>query len=313
MTNEKLQSLERPAPWYRLIAPQYWGSWFSLGLLYLMVQLPYRVILKLGKTIGMLMYVVLSRRRHIAATNLQLCFPELTATERQALLKKTFTSIGTAVLETGMAWWWPARRLKKMSHIHGLENVQTTLKKGKGLLLLGGHYTVMDLGARLLVDTQSVCVVVREQNNRVIDALLKRYRNRANLTMIHRYDIRGILRHLKNNHMVWHAPDQDYGPKHSEFVPFFNVPAATITSLVRLAKISNAEVLPISYFRRDDGSGYDITFYPVLENFPSQNMADDLIRMNKIIENIIRQNPSQYLWLHRRFKTRPHNQPSFYV
>ena len=297
---------------WQLMKPGYWPTWCLLGLLYLLVKLPYRWQLNIGRGIGRFIYLILPRRRRIAHTNIQLCFPELSATKQQERVKAHFASFGIGVMETAMAWWMPKHKLKKLTHITGTEYLQEALQSGKGILLLGAHFTTIDIIGCLTGLMMPICVVYREQNNAVVDFMLKRYRKRGNVTIIYKRDIRGIIRALKNNAIVWYAPDQDYGLKYSVFAPFFEIPAATITMPARLAKISQTQVLPCCYYRMDNAAGYQLIIYPALQDFPSGDPKQDASRVNQAIENAIRQKPEQYLWMHRRFKRRPKGEASLY-
>lgn len=301
-----------PAPWKKLIRPKHWPSWLGIAVLYCISRLPYRTEMAIGKGIGKLMYLLVPRRRHITRVNIKLCFPELNEKEQDRLIKNIFASVGMGIIETGIAWFWPEHKLQKIFHVHHQERVIEALRAGKGILLMGAHYTSLDIAGRLYSTIQSVSVVAREQNNLVIDRILKKNRNKGKLNVIHRHDLRSIFQKLKQNNVVWYAPDQDYGKKHSLFAPFFKIPTATITTVPRFAKISGAIILPISHFRREDNTGYDITLHPPLKNFPSNDIVADLAQINLVIENIIRTHPEQYLWLHRRFKTRPEGETGFY-
>lgn len=296
----------------QLIHPRYWFTWLSLGVLYLFVQLPYRGQLMLGRKLGQLAYYLIPKRRKIAAKNLELCFPELTDIQRKVLLKKHFIELGISVFETGMGWWWPEKKLQQLAHFSGLEYVDAAIKQGYGILILGPHCTTMDLVGRFISFTFPMHAVYREQKNAVIDFLLRKRRQQSLMKLIHRHDLRGVIKALKNKQAVWYAPDQDYGRKHSIFVPFFDVTASTITMPSRYAKLTNAAALIITYYRKTDNSGYAIQLSPSLENFPSNNDAADAARINHLFEIAIRNHPAQYLWIHRRFKTRPQGEKRFY-
>lgn len=296
----------------QLLHPRYWLTWFLLSLLYLLVQLPFRWQFAIGRMLGKLAYWVMPRRRHIAAINLKLCFPELSETEHKQLLKKHFAALGISLFETGMGWWWSDKKLQKLAQFEGLEYVNNSFTNQRGLLILSPHCTTMDLIGRLVSLTFPMYAVYREQKNAVIDFVLKQKRAQSMLQLIHRHDIRAIIKKLKQRHIVWYAPDQDYGRKHSVFAPFFNIPAATITMPSQYAELTKAAVLTLTYYRLDDNSGYRIVLSPYLDNFPSNNNQQDAARINQLFERAICEKPEQYLWIHRRFKTRPEGEKKFY-
>lgn len=294
----------------KLLLPRYWPMWLLLGTLYLLTKLPYRWQLAIGRGMGKLAYHVLPRRRHINDINLKRCFPELAPAARQQLVKDCFASSGIAVLETAMAWWWPVEKLKAMWRTEGYEHIAAALAKGKGVLLIGAHLTTLDMASRYVGLTVPMHVTYREQKNPIIDYLLKRHRHHSLMQIIHRHDIREVVRQLKKGSIVWYAPDQDYGRKHSVFAPFFNVPAATITVPSRYAKMSGASVVMVSYYR--DAQGYRLVFGPTVENYPSDDEVANATQLNQQIEKLIQVAPEQYFWVHRRFKTRPAGEEKFY-
>lgn len=291
--------------------PQYWPTWLAMGLLYAVSHLPYAWQLAIGRQIGKILYLVLPRRRRIVNTNLTLCFPELNEHERTQLNKNVFASAGMAVVETGMSWWWSADKLKKLYTLEGSEHIKKAQAQGRGILAAGMHFTCMDICGRMASLEHSFGAFYREQNNPIIDKILKYKRHRDGIRPIHRHDVRGMIKGLKQGDTIWFTPDQDFGRKHSVFAPFFGIPAATITTMNRISKTTNAVVLPLSLFRLDNNQGYKIVVHPPLEDFPKDELSD-ATRINAHIEQEIRQHPEQYLWLHRRFKTRPEGEDKIY-
>lgn len=295
------------------LTPRYWPTWIGLGLLWGVVKLPYAWQLKIGAALGILSSYVIRRRRQITAINLQLCFPELTAQQRKKLLRDNFASIGIAVIEMAMSWWMPSKKLDKLITVQGVENAEPAFAKGKGIILLGAHFTTLDLAGRICAERYPFDVLYRPPKNKLIHTLLLRRRQAAFNNAIDRNDLRTMIRKLAQNRAIWYAPDQDYGRKYSVFVPFFGVNAATITATARLAKISGAAVMPVFQYRLPKAKGYEIFIFPPLTDFPSGDDEQDAERINKILEKAIRKAPEQYLWAHRRFKTRPEGEPSFYA
>lgn len=286
-------------------APRYWPTWAGLGLLWCLIHLPYRWQLGVGRFIGRQVMRIAGRRRHIASTNLRLCFPELGEEEHQRLLESYFESMGIGLLEMGMSWWAPSRKLEKLLHIDGLEYLEKALEEGKGAILLSGHFTTMEIGGRLLSMHAPFQVLYRKQKNQAIEAVMKKGRDRFTHKAILRDDLLAMRRSLRENIPVWYAPDQDFGLDKSVFVPFFGILATTITATSRLARASGAPVVPFFQKRLPGAAGYQLNLYPALENFPSDDIEHDTRRINEIIESRIRETPEQYLWAHRRFRTRP--------
>jgi Kdo2-lipid IVA lauroyltransferase/acyltransferase len=297
---------------WRLLAPKYWGLWLLIGLLKMLVLLPFRWQIAIGKGLGKLVYRVLSSRRRIALRNIERCYPDKSPDDVVQMAKQHFESLGIGLMETAMAWWMSTKRLQKLMHIEGFEHVEQAYAKGAGMLLLGPHNTTMDIVGRYIDTIHPIGVVYREQNNPVIDYLLKSYRDRHHVELIHRHDVRKIVRTLQNNKAVWYPPDQDFGPKHSVFAEFFGIQAATITTPARFARMTGAAMLPVGFYRHDDGSGYTIRAYPALQNFPSDDEVSNARQVNAALEEAIALKPEQYFWLHRRFKTRPAGEAAFY-
>lgn len=284
--------------------PRYWLTWLGLGLLYLTSQLSITWQLTLGRCLGKLAYIFLPQRRHIAEVNLRLCFPELNQQQRLALLKKHFIAMGMGVIETGMAWWMPQQKFEKLGCIEGAENLEHALNKNKGVILLCAHFTTLEIAARIVGKRFKIRTIYREQKNRLFNRFMERARKRNVEGIIPRDDTRAVIKSLKQNIPIYYAADQDYGRKHSIFIPFFGVPAATITGTVRLAKMTDSPIVPVFHYRDNNGQ-YRVIFHPALTNFPTDDLEQDLLRINQIIETAIRECPEQYLWSHRRFKTRP--------
>jgi KDO2-lipid IV(A) lauroyltransferase len=291
---------------------RYWPTWAGIAVLWCLSQLPFAWQLAIGRWIGRIVHLLAARRRSIAAVNLSLCFPELSATEREQLVAEQFASMGMGVLEMAMSWWAPERRLKGLARVDGLEHLQAALGKGKGVILLSAHFTTLEIGGRLLALHAPFHVLYREHKNAAFDRVMKAARRNHFGKAIPRGDLRGLLQSLQDNVPVWYAPDQDYGREQSIFVPFFGIPAASITATSRLARISGAAVVPFFQTRLPDARGYRLTLYPPLDDFPGHSIEQDTRRINEIIEARIREQPGQYLWAHRRFKNRPEGEPEVY-
>lgn len=292
--------------------PMYWPTWVGIALFRLLSWLPYHSQLAFGRQCGRLLHSLLSKRREIVRVNLQLCFPDQSPEERNAVALHCFESMGMGVLEIAMAWWAQDPREHCECTIKGLEHLRDALRAGRGVLLCGAHLHSAELAGRFMALEQPVAIVYRPQNDIVADMVANRCRSRYYSDLIQHRDMRGILRALARNQVVWYAPDIDAGTKRSVFASFFGVPAASLTATSRLAKVSGAAVVPCFYYRRSDGSGYDIEVGQALDQFPSGEMVEDATRINRLIENAVRRVPEQYFWQHRRFKSRPPGEPPLY-
>lgn len=306
--------MDRPVFRAYFLHPRFWLLWLGLGLLWLIVQLPYRLLLGLGRALGALMYRLADSRRTIAARNLQLCFAQLSAAERERLLKENFASTGIAFFEIAMSWWWPKARLARLARIEGLEYLQQAQAQGQGVILMAIHFTTLEIGAALLGQAHTIDGMYREHMNPLFDYIQRRGRERHNLdaTAIEREDVRAMLKVLRSGRAIWYAPDQDYGRKQSIFVPLFGIPAATVTATTKFARLGRARVLPFTQQRLTEGHGYQLTIHPPLAGFPAASEEADALLINQWVEQAIAACPEQYLWSHRRFKTRPAGEAGLY-
>lgn len=294
--------------------PRFWLLWLGLGLLWLVTQLPYRALLTIGRLLGAGMYRVAGERRRIAARNLELCFPEKSAKERKQLLKENFASTGIAFFEMAMSWWWSRQRLARLAHVEGLEHLKQAQLDGKGVILMALHFTTLEIGAALLGQKHTIDGMYREHGNPLFDFIQRRGRERHNLDSlaVEREDVRGMLKLLRAGRAIWYAPDQDYGAKQSIFVPLFDIQAATVTATSKFARLGKALVVPFTQERLADGSGYRLVIHPPLTDFPGESDEVDCLRINQWVEASVRECPEQYLWTHRRFKSRPPGEAKLY-
>jgi KDO2-lipid IV(A) lauroyltransferase len=306
--------MDRPRFQARFLHPRFWPLWLGLGGLWLVVQLPFRVLVAIGRLLGLVMYRFADDRRRVAGRNLELCFPHLSSDERKHLLKKNFASTGVAFFEMAMSWWWSPTRLKKLARIEGLEHLKQAQADGKGVILMALHFTTLEIGAALLGQAHTIDGMYREHYNPVFDFIQRRGRERHNLDSIavEREDVRGMFKSLRGGRAIWYAPDQDYGAKQSVFVPFFGIPAATVTATSKFATLGRALVVPFTQQRLQDGSGYRLVIHPPLADFPGASDEADCLRINQFVERAVIECPDQYLWTHRRFKSRPPGEPKLY-
>ena len=297
-----------------LLHPRYWLLWLGIGLAKLTTMLPLKWQMQLGAALGRLAMTLAGSRVKIARRNLALCFPEQTAEQQQHLLLRNFEETGKAIFDTINAWWWSDARIQRHMQIKGQEYVQQTLDAGHGVILFAVHCLPLEMGARIFGQFHPGVGVYRPHNNPLMEYLQVRGRLRSNKALIPKRDLRQMVRCLRNPDVIWYTADQDFGRSSAVFIPFFAVKeAATITGGTTLAKLGKAKVLPFFVERNADDSGYTIEIEAPLENFPGENELADAIRGNHIIERLISRNIPQYMWLHRRFKTRPQQtDPSLY-
>ena len=255
----------------------------------------------------------LKRRESIARKNLELCFPQHSAEEREKMIAENFRSLGMALVETGMAWFWPDSRVRKWFDVEGLDNLKRAQMQNRGVMVVGVHFMSLELGGRVMGLCQPMMATYRPHNNQLMEWVQTRGRMRSNKAMIGRNNLRGIVGALKKGEAVWFAPDQDYGRKGSSFAPFFAVEnVATTNGTYVLSRLSGAAMLTVTMVRKADYSGYRLFITPEMEGYPTdENQA--AAYMNKIIEKEIMRAPEQYLWIHRRFKTRPVGESSLYI
>ena len=292
-------------------SPKHWPYLALIGIARLACRLPVPWWLAIGRAIGHVAYLAARPRRRIAEINIRLCFPDLDEDERTDLVRRTFLSVGMLAMEMAFAWFRPIEVLARRTEIHGLDALREAQSEGRGVLLVGGHYLTLDLGAALLSTQVELDAVYRRNNNAVIERLMVEGRERFCGRVIERNDIRHAIRCLRESRLLWYAPDQDYGIKHSVFAPFFGQTAATIATS-RLVRLTGARPLLFSHFRDPAQGTWSLHLQPI-DDYPTGDDVADAKHLNSLIEAEIRKHPDQYLWLHRRFKTRPEGVPSPYV
>ncbi len=294
------------------LGPRYWPTWLGLGFLRLSATLPLPVLRLMGNILGTLIYYLPLSQRRIAVINIHLCFPELTAAQQRQRTRACLRAVAIALFESALAWWGSYERLQKLHRIEGLEYLRAAEKTGKGILLLGGHYSTLELGGRLISLYVNGTGIYKPMHNKLFEAVMAHARREIFADLIPSKNMRKIIRTLKQGKTCWYAPDQDFGRQGTVFAPFMGVPAASLTITARLAQLSDAIVLPFSSMRLPGNQGYVIRLQAPLDNFPSGNDLADATRVNQIIEEGVQRAPEQYLWVHRRFKTRPFGEPQLY-
>lgn len=307
-----MKDSNKPASHYSPLTPRYWPTWLGIGLLWLVVKLPMPLQLAVGRVLGRLFKLLSGYRRTIARTNIGLCFPELDNRQQQQLVNRCYDSLGMSLVETAFAYWADDRDIDRFGTLEGLEHIETARRQGQGVLLLSGHFCSLDFAGRILARHHPACFTYQKLRNRLIDTAIKKRRAQTSEILINRYDTRGFIKALKTGHVVWYAPDQDQARKNSVFAPFFGIPANTLAATTKLVKLTGAVVLPFHIRRLPHSKGYALTIAPPLENYPGESEVADATRFNAIIESRVREHPEQYLWTHRRFKTRPENEARLY-
>ena len=296
------------------IHPKYWLAWLGIFTLFLSSLLPYSTSLKLGRLLGRISIPFAKKRFHTAHRNIELCFPDLTPQQVNEKVKSNFENTGIALLEMGMAWFWPTWRVRGLLNVRGIEHLQAATRQDKGIIFLGAHFLTLEMGARALGLIHPSYAVYRKNSNAVLDYWFYWGRMREHKAMLDRKDFKAMLRVLKSSQALWYAPDHDYGRhKSSVFAPFFNVENAnTVSGTSTLARVKNTAVIPMFLKRLPGSEGYELVFYEALEDFPSTDLTLDTTRTNQQIEAMVKECDDQYMWLHRRFKTRPEGEPSLY-
>jgi KDO2-lipid IV(A) lauroyltransferase len=292
--------------------PRYWPTWALLGALHLAARLPTRWQLALGRGLGRLLLPLNARQRRVARRNFELCFPELDAEQRRALLVRHFEAVGMSFVEMGIGWFTPIDKLLERVDIVGREHLDRALAAGNGALLFAAHFTTLEVGVAVLEAlAPQVSCMYRPQRNAMMDTMIRRGRHRFAREQIPRDNVRALLRNLRDNYAVVYLPDQTYIGKQSELLPFFGEPAVTNTATSKLAAISRTTVLPY-FFRRLPEGRYRVDIGPPLADLPSDDAAADTVRLFGALERYIRQAPEQYLWLYKKFKGRPPPYPDAY-
>lgn len=299
----------------RMLHPYFWGAWLVIFIFWILVTfLPYPVLMFLGRQFGLLIGVLIPSRRYVLGRNASLAFPELDRKQRRRFKRRVLENSGAAIFETGIAWFWSDRRLMRRLtwDEEEIKAARELAAQNKPTIVLTAHFVTLEIMARayaLLI--KPGIGVYRPSEHPVWEWMQVKGRLRDNLALVSSKDPRSMIKALMRKVPIWYAPDQDYGSKVSIFVPFFGVQnVATVTGTHDLARVRGTVVQP-SWTMREHGK-YILRVLKPLENFPTDDARADTIRVNQVLERMIRERPDQYLWLHRRFKTRPIGEPSRY-
>jgi KDO2-lipid IV(A) lauroyltransferase len=290
------------------------GSRLLLGLLWLFSRLPLAAQAACGRAFGRAGWRLLKGRRKVALRNLELCFPELSPEARERLAREHFAWLGRSLLERGLLWYAPVERLRRLIRVEG--DVQLAERSDRPVMWLAPHFMGLDVAGAsvLLFQKKKGISIYQRQSDPVMDKALRRGRLRfGNAEIFSRDDAgKALFRAIRKGDGFFNLPDMDFGTRDAAFVPFFDVPAVTLLAPSRLAKALDMIVQPVVAEILPGGEGYRVRFEPPWADFPSDDPVADAARMNRWIETEIRRNPAQYLWVHRRFKTRPPGEPSLY-
>lgn len=281
-------------------------------IFWLMHFLPFRILVGIGNGLGAILYWVAAERRFVGSVNLKLCFPEMTDKARRKLLREHFKMFARGLLERSILWWASAECINNLIRVEGVEHFEAI--KDKPSILLTPHFVGMDVGGQWVAQhTNTVCMYANQKSLYMTELLLnKRARFGKQRLSSRQQGLRPILKGMREGMPFIYPTDQDQGIKDGAFIPFFGVPAATMTSLPRIAQMTDAKVVPCITRLLPGGEGYVLTFYPAWENYPSGDDIADTRRMNEFLEQRILEMPEQYFWLHKRFKTRPNGEASPY-
>ena len=294
-------------------SPRYWPVWLGMGLLRLICLLPHRLALAAGRVLGRIAHAVGRSRRAVVRRNIELCFPELSPDERDALAYEHFKALGMTLIEMGLGRWASDRHLQSITKLYGIEHVQKALDSGRGVILLSAHFTTLEIMGRVLsLNMPPFDAVFRRNRSEFMTELQRTGRERSAETTIEKRDVKKVVRSLRNNRAVWYAPDQSYNRKGSEVIPFFGISAMHTTATSTLARLGNAVVIPF-FPRRLKDSTYELILLPAFEDFPGDDPVADTKRYIDLLEQHIRSCPEQYFWIHRKFKDLPDGYPDYYA
>jgi len=273
--------------------------------------------MRTGDTIGALMYKLLPKRRHIAEVNIALCYPELSKIEQANLVKAVMQNAVKGLFEMALSWWASPKRLEKLTRLEGQELLAHYRQSGRGVILLGMHYTTIELAGATISLRESLDITYKAQKGDLVNAIMDYSREQKFDCLIEKNAMRTMLKRLKQGQVIWYAPDQDFGRKGSVFPLFFNTPAATIPTLGKLAQKTRAKVLMYGHFRETDSQGkyyyQGRIFDPEIDQHFGDNDTVNAGLMNQAMQTMIQDHPAQYNWLYQRFRTRPErHEPKLY-
>jgi KDO2-lipid IV(A) lauroyltransferase len=281
------------------------------GFMWLVHLLPLPLLAMLGNAVGAVAFWLIPERRLVTRTNLQKCFPQMPEDEREALARRHFRAFCRSFIDRGVLWWSPAERIRAMVRLEGVEHLRAYPEKR--VILFAPHFVGLDAAlSRISLDYPLAMMYSRQKDAR-FEELLYRGRTRFGGHMFPRQaGLKEAFAAIAAGKLYYYLPDLDHGPKRAVFVPFFGVPAATVTALAYIARTSGAAVMPCVTRMLPGGEGYVVRFHPAWTDFPSGDDTADARRMLAFVEERVLEMPEQYFWLHKRFKTRPPGEARFY-
>ena len=311
-TATPIESDAPPFTW-RLLSPRWWPTWLAVGLIRALTWLPIRVQLGFGAWLGRSVGRLARERREVVRVNLGLCFPQMPQAQRETLVDQHFAALGRGLFETALAWFASDARLMPRFEIEGREHLDAAVASGQGLLLLTGHFSTLEIGARIVCSQAGLPfhAMYRPYDNALMDFFMHRWRERrSGLPALPRDDLRRLVKALRQGRAIWYAPDQTLDVRMAVFAPFFGVPTLSLTATSRLARMGRARVLPFMPQRTADG--WRVRFFPMIEDFPGEDELDNATRINQALEQGIAAAMPEYFWVHKRFKRRPPGEPRVY-
>ncbi|MDA8854842.1 lipid A biosynthesis acyltransferase [Candidatus Pseudothioglobus singularis] len=292
------------------IHPKFLLTWILILFMRIGVFIPFKSQVIAGKAIGRMMHPFMHKLRSTAYSNISHCFPEKKQPQVERLVKRHFEAIGVSFFETANAYYGTDNKIKKLLTIKNEHFFKDALKEEGGIILLCSHFMPLMLGSRALLIKHTIANIYRPQNNTLFDSTMVKGYKKNGAVMIKSTDTRSIIKAINNSLPIWYAPDQDLGKNNSVFAPFFGIQTATASATARLAKNNNTRVIPYSFIRTSNG--YLMSFEKPISNYPTNDPIHDATVINQILEKQINHSPEQYLWIHRRFKTRPNDEKNFY-
>jgi len=288
----------------RYFSPRYWGTWLVLAWMRLAALMPLTLLVLAGSVMGEVLYWLAWERRRVATINLAIAFPDADRTTLRRLNRACFHNVSIGVLEIGLVWW-AAERVRRMTEIIGLEHLERAQSSGSGAMLLTAHFTCIEVGLPVLSAKVTLQAMYKRPRNKLMDMFMARHRGKFTAIIAGHHSPIGLIKGLKLGHAMWYAPDQDFGGKDTVFVPLFGVAATALTAPARIAGMAGVPVMPCCIKRKPKGRGYLLTIGAPLDAFPSGQNEQDVLTINRATEKLIRENPEQYLWIHKRYKRRP--------
>ena len=290
-----------------LLHPRYWLGWLVYLFFRILFLLPYTWLFAAFSCLGYAAGPLFKKRYSIVKRNAQLCFPEFSEEEQEKFIRDVLANTIIGFFETLYGWWGSAKWIKAHSRVEGIELLEQARENDQGVVLISGHFSSLDLSGRAMLMHLPLSASYRKHKNALMNYIINGSRNRHFENLVEKREMRRMLRLLRKNEIIWYATDQDFGRKDSVFAPFFGIQTCTLTTLSRLTSMTKAKPLHYSYRREGRGKNtqYVIRIYDAYSEGFSEDEVANATLLNKVMEDNVRQSPEQYLFVHRRFKTRP--------